>query len=566
MAAVTSSSRPVASPSVKPQLASMTKERGTWGKPTAMVVILLAAFFLLQSQIPLRTTVQIGADEGFELAKVTLVSKGYKLYSEVWNDQPPLHTFLVAQVIKRLPPLLGARLVTTAFTAVLLASVFVMVGRTSGWRMGAITVGLLILSPGFLELSASCMLEIPALAVALAGLAVLVVGPQTGWRVIAGFAGVLFGLAALIKLVPLYLLPLAALLLWWRQPTAKFPSERTGSSPIVFASSMDWRRFQSLLVSLGVLGASLMVSLVFTDWLIEAGAFLKHFQQSWASHFGGVQSYEYGSPAEHSFEWSIMLKNWDATAPAVLGMIVSVTRLRKSHYAILPLVWLALALIVFTNHKPWWSYYYVHIAIPLCWCAAIGLETAYAFILKRLAGLKRGKRKSGRMVGLRIIGGAGAATLLTLLLVGWMGARVYLQIVALRGLPQLHAALVLREIEPLKPFSRWLYTDQLVYSFHADLPLPPPLAVVPLKRLWSGDMTNARIAAEIERFKPEIILLRNDNQATSFQELLNLEYRLIYQDTNQRLYATPAVIKRAQEARNGNVSSLSPQVVLVQEL
>lgn len=132
-------------------------------KPAFAGIVLLSGFFLLQGLIPLGRVVQIGADEGFELAKVTLVSQGHKLYSEVWNDQPPLHTFLVAQAIKHLPPLLGARLVTTAFTAVLLASVFIIVGRTSGWRIGTMAVALLILSPGFLELSASCMLEIPAL-------------------------------------------------------------------------------------------------------------------------------------------------------------------------------------------------------------------------------------------------------------------------------------------------------------------------------------------------------------------------------------------------------------------
>jgi hypothetical protein len=58
-----------------------------------------------------------------------------------------------------------------------------------------------------------------------------------------------------------------------------------------------------------------------------------------------------------------------------------------------------------------------------------------------------------------------------------MGARVYLQIAAIRNSPQLYSALVLREIKRLKPFSHCMYADPLVYSFHADIPVPPPLAV-----------------------------------------------------------------------------------------
>ena len=57
-----------------------------------MVAALLSLFAFLQCWLPLNTAIQIGADEGFELAKATLCLKGFKLYSDVWNDQPPLHT------------------------------------------------------------------------------------------------------------------------------------------------------------------------------------------------------------------------------------------------------------------------------------------------------------------------------------------------------------------------------------------------------------------------------------------------------------------------------------------
>ena len=97
-----------------------------------VLAALLTAFIVLQFSIPLGTTVQIGADEGFELAKATLCLKGYQLYTEIWNDQPPLHTFLITQVLKHVSPsILGPRLATAIFTVILLASIFFISLRIS---------------------------------------------------------------------------------------------------------------------------------------------------------------------------------------------------------------------------------------------------------------------------------------------------------------------------------------------------------------------------------------------------------------------------------------------------
>ena len=152
-------------------------------RPSVILTILLTAFFLIQSCVPLRTAVQIGADEGFELAKATLSLKGYRLYSEVWNDQPPLHTFLITQILKHMSPsVLGPRLLTLVFAAVLLASVFFISLRVSGLLVATLATALLIVSPGFIELSSSCMLEIPALAPAVAALGALLISRHSEWQ------------------------------------------------------------------------------------------------------------------------------------------------------------------------------------------------------------------------------------------------------------------------------------------------------------------------------------------------------------------------------------------------
>ena len=54
-----------------------------WRKPAIVLSILLASFVGLQCFLPLGTAIQIGGDEGYELAKATLCLKGYKLYSDI---------------------------------------------------------------------------------------------------------------------------------------------------------------------------------------------------------------------------------------------------------------------------------------------------------------------------------------------------------------------------------------------------------------------------------------------------------------------------------------------------
>src|SRR5206468_11200597 len=61
-------------------------------------------------------------------------------------------------------------------------------------------------------------------------------------------------------------------------------------------------------------------SFVAIDYVIDSGAFLLHFRQSWSSHFATPKSFEYGSANDHPFDWSILLKNWDTTVPSLLGI------------------------------------------------------------------------------------------------------------------------------------------------------------------------------------------------------------------------------------------------------
>src|ERR1035441_7824256 len=154
------------------------KVKAAFSRPVVVLGLMLVVFVALQCCLPLATAVKIGADEDYELSKAVLCLNGHRLYTEVWSDQPPLYVSLLTVILKHFSPaVLGSRLLTTASTLLLLGSLFLLVLKTNGRLAAALATGLLIASPGFLELSSSAMQEIPALAPAAAALCVLLVCP-----------------------------------------------------------------------------------------------------------------------------------------------------------------------------------------------------------------------------------------------------------------------------------------------------------------------------------------------------------------------------------------------------
>jgi hypothetical protein len=286
-----------------------------------------------------------------------------------------------------------------------------------------------------------------------------------------------------------------------------------------------------------------------------------HFGQTLSSHFGSAKSSEYGTPADYPFDWLALVKNWDLTVPAILGVVVCLRRWRAQGCVkletrhpppcdsgaaslasynlsgLLPVVWLTLALVVFGIHKPWWPYYYVHTVVPMAWCAGIGIAGVVAWIRRRLA------QPSGRATAWLA---AGCAIMFAGCALSWMSARVYLQVRAVRNSPQLYTEPVLPEIARFKPYTKFMYAEKSVYSFHAGIPMLPDLAVVHLKRFWAGEMSNGRLSAELADTKPGLILLANDGRAMPFDALLHSDHRLIYMDAEHRLYAEKSISRQPQ--------------------
>lgn len=512
-----------------PLMSSALGESSSHNRHSSWIVLgaLLGSFALLQISLPLASALKIGADEGFELAKSVLDLNGHRFYTEVWNDQPPLHVFLLTQIAKwASPSILGPRLLTVGCSAALLLSMVMIGTRLHGPAAGAVAGLWLLLSPGFVELSCSVMQEVPALAAAAASLTVLVVAERKHNTIAVAVSGVLFAAALQLKLIGIIYLPLALGLIWLRSRRSESITQITPSiGPDECEGQPPWSPVRLVILFVTSAALAFFGILVLTG---ETASYLSQLQQAWFAHLATTKSSEYGSPDQYPFDWSVLLKNWDATIPALAGVaLTAAPKWRQRLVLLLPAAWLVLLLLVFGLHRPWWTYYYVHTAVPLSLCAAIGFAEAWRHFRRKRA------LASQVALGLFIV----AASV-------WMGARVYLQVASIRALPRIHSCLVLQEVARLRRHVRFLFTDEPIYSFHTRIPLPPALGVLSLKRFWSGDMTNARLTEELREARPELLLLKNDTAELPFGDLIRSDYRLIYYDERTRLYGLKEMLGR----------------------
>jgi prepilin-type processing-associated H-X9-DG protein len=230
-------------------------------------------------------------DEGMEVNKAVLVAAGHRLYTEVWNDQPPLYTHLLSIPCRRQGVTMSSlRRATFVFVAILLVA-FAGVGGSLRLSLGELVCagGFLAASPVFLPSSASTTLELPALSLGLLGAWMLLVAlgrDSTAWAV-AG--GVVLGLGVMVKLTAFSVLPLVAGAFW------------------VSGAVVPKRR---LLLAGGALVACLLTAAAV--WRACAG------EASWRhlvnTHFAEYPALDSEDAASYRFRW-----DWFAAEPWLVG-------------------------------------------------------------------------------------------------------------------------------------------------------------------------------------------------------------------------------------------------------
>jgi hypothetical protein len=465
----------------------------------------------LASLAPIRSAVQIGADEYFEVTKGFLWAKGYSLYDKVWNDQLPLHTVLLGTCFKVFGPTIGvARGLAVGFGFLLLFACFFLVKKRCGLLAAFAAAASLLVSPWVFELSISAMLEVPAIGVALCALWPVykwTESPRKLWLVGS----------ALVLAAALQIKPTAAIVVPALAAEIVMGSKTTGGR----------ERTKGAVLALLIWGAS-----IFVGFLLLGVVLGSRYGQLWASHFSS-QTMESNEAQNMAFSPRLIFNHTEAFWGASIGLLIVFLR-RDWRRLVFPVALLLTVTGIHLKHHPWWYYYYLHFAVPLAWL------TGYAVAeLLRRASTTRVNTPSAIIAAL--VNLVPAAFLVWLILVNG-GMRLVDELQRIRDLPRIEDSPLIVKMRQFEPGTKWVYSHAHIHAFHARLAVIPELAVMPAKRRWSGQISKPQIFALRQQYRPEQVLLKKAPISPETQHFLDAGYSLVYEDETHSLYVADSLV------------------------
>ncbi len=480
--------------------------------PVDRIVPLLPPLFLLflvTALTPWWNCFTYDHDEGINLMKAMLVERGFFLYGEIWSDQPPFFTWLLAGILTAVGPSVAvARGLVLAFSMLLLWSFACILQRLEGKITALLACFFLIGSTFYIKCSVAVMIGLPAVSLALVALDRLLAWQIEGrpWQGV--FSALTMGLSLQIKLFTFMLVP------------AWFFALACAKNAQPVRQSRRWLNLG------GWIGAVAAVWLAIT---IASGA--AFWQQLLDPHVG--------QPTTKAFAaddgiwkigyWFFFNLSFVLVAPFSLRLLREENRWRRQ----VPLIWLLTATFCYWFHQPVWYHHFLMFSLPASWLA--GVAGAYLLRLARGKGPARYEAQTDwARRGTRIA----AAGILFVAVVGVVGeiARQQSASEYLRSDRQRQFAALLAA---RKQRTEWVMADMLMDAFYADLPVPPELAVYSTKRRRSGQLSEAMIVKVLERYCPEQVLLRRYPPGKEVLEYLHENYRRIGADFRWGHYVLP---------------------------
>ena len=444
-------------------------------------------------------------DEGIEVIKAVLYREGFALYSQIYNDQPPLFTILLSgwfQVFGQ--SIVAARLLTLSFSTLLVWAFCQTLRYYVGYVPALIGTGLLIISCNFLRLSVSAMVGLPALALAMASIYAFTLYKQTSARLALLISAVLLALSLQIKLFTALLIPL-----------------------IIF-DLVQFSLMQRPQKGLGrVLGreiAAWLITLISVFVLIGTAYHSLSYEQLIQSHFDRTVTTAFDATSSYKLFAAFLLQDFDYLLLAIPGVITLWQT--KRWLQSLPLIWLIAALLLLVQHRPIWYHHYLLISLPLAWLATYG-------VMLSLVVFRQWQWRSPwqwpRGSSLRARFAAGCVIFSLLLVPVKLGVTQLENHRVLAQSPervQLVNALMTDRRSP-----RWLFTDCPLYAFYAGLKVPPEIAVLSFIRIESHTITKTQLLAVLAKYHPEQALLcKSSTLRHDLNNYLNQHYVKIYKN------------------------------------
>jgi hypothetical protein len=418
-------------------------------------------------------------DEGLYVQRAALANAGYKLYSQIAFNKPPLLiwilqlTFLVGG-----QSLASARLVCLALSVLgwlALSAVFSqMWGRWSG-----LACAWLVLSFPDVPIRAhAVMSDWPAMALALVALAAALAFRRGGHRVWIALSGAAFTAALLIH--PLLIYTGAAL-----------------AAVLLLPGAGERRvRWADLALLAGVGAGIVLVVLLLVD--IEA-------LLTWVvgHNVAGVDTgIEISKPGtQRLIEYP--QQNPAFVLLAIVGAGVVCVRRHWSSLTVV-LAWVAATAIVFLAWTPIWGHYTLFLSLPLAGLAGVGLATAGSWLAQALRARERLLCWQWVLASLGILG------LIALVAARWAAEPFHTE-GGPEWAPERLAAVSFLEDEV--PEGEFVVTDDPLLAFVAGRFVPPELTEVSLRQVLLGNLTAEDIVLSILRSETKAVLFATNRLA-----------------------------------------------------
>ena len=475
--------------------------RQSWG-----ILFVVISFVILCSQLPITSALKFGDDEGIELMKGFLCSKGYTLYTQIWNDQPPVLTMLLDAAFRLFGATLPVgRLLAAAFGLLLFCSFFLIVRQRGNLWMAFLAVFFLVSSPGVLMLSLSVMLEAPAFAIALLSVYCLFRWSDRQRPVWLWISGSVMGVALGTKLTAILTLP--AILL---EIVLATRNRKPGWPKLAMIAAAQW------------MGATvLMFTLITVLW--GKGS----LQTSFRSHFAEQPVPGMPSPEDFPFPFTMVVGHFECVAAAIAGILLTIKR-RTLRQMAFPITLLVTGLVIHLIHRPCWQYYYLHLAIPLSWLAAYAI---YEAIIWSFAALAKARSWFASTAGWKGVVICAVAALVILR----SERRLEGGIIDIRSRSPAEYNPILIKMKQNAIHTHWVYCEEPIYAFASGSLTPPELAVVVIKRFWSHQLTDSAVV-EICRQRQVDELVLSPQSGPEWQAWLQADFVNIYRDASHAMY------------------------------
>lgn len=483
--------------------------KNIWG-----CLLVVAAVLFLYSFLPLGKAFSFSNDEGFEVIKPFLYNKGFILYKEIWDDQPPIFTILIATAFKFFgTSILSARLVTAGFGLILFAVFHDLIRRRSGQWCALLAAFFLLASPGVILLTAAVMQEIPAMAAGLLAAWLLFQwAKQRHWAWLLS-SGAVMAVALQIKFTAILLVPailFECLLL-------------SGVKPAPTPRFNHWIKG----ILLWSATATAILVLIGVTW--GKGS----LDMSWKSHTGEQFVAGMDRATDHYFTPDLPLKHIECVLAGAAGIALAFWRKRAREIAF-PMALLLTDSLVHSLHRPWWTYYYLHLAIPLAWLAGWAVNEVVQDILRLHAKNQSYFFSLGawKQWGLCVLIGLAVAR---------SERRLEGIVMDLRQRPGAETNPIVLKMKEYAGRARLAYSETALYPFYAQLPAPPKLAVITGKRFWSGQITTAEIMEICRQEKIDLVVLPKTHLTQEWNCFLKAEYVSVGSDDTSELFASKQI-------------------------